>query len=212
MLGDSVRRRIRWLSLRPRTRNAVIAFLAGLSIWLSTLTVDPVTRYLLSFAWLSLMCITMAISLRVVPELHCVSERGLQNFRELRVARSALEGNIRSLRNFINSPPTLGIQKAVVALVPIAITAALRSGVISLDLSGVFGSGSSGSAGGHSGTSIPSGSHGSQFLDLNADGIADITRAGVPVIPIDAYVRSTGLVRAHYRTLPDGILWNNIRT
>jgi hypothetical protein len=48
------------------------------------------------------------------------------------------------------------------------------------------------------------------LIDLNADGIADVTVLGTPVQWIEPYVRSTGLVNGHYRTIADSVLFNNL--
>jgi hypothetical protein len=49
------------------------------------------------------------------------------------------------------------------------------------------------------------------LVDTNGDGLPDHTAWGVPVIPVSAYVRADGtVVSGHYRTMPDGVAWNNL--
>lgn len=49
------------------------------------------------------------------------------------------------------------------------------------------------------------------LVDINADGIADQTIWGTPVIEVEAYQRADGTwVRGHYRTVPDGCISNNL--
>ncbi len=49
------------------------------------------------------------------------------------------------------------------------------------------------------------------LVDLNGDGIPDHTRWGTPVERVDGYMRADGTeVRGHYRTVADGVSWNNL--
>lgn len=49
------------------------------------------------------------------------------------------------------------------------------------------------------------------LIDTNGDGIADVTCWGTPVEFIEAYHRQDGThVRAHYRTVADDCVYNNL--
>ena len=50
------------------------------------------------------------------------------------------------------------------------------------------------------------------LVDTNGDGIFDQTCWGTKVIQVEPYVRADGtVVDGHYRTVPDGVTWNNLR-
>lgn len=66
------------------------------------------------------------------------------------------------------------------------------------------------------GTSVASGAEWATFsadgalVDVNADGVMDSTTWGTPVQWIAPYMRGDMLVGGHYRTIADGVLWNNL--
>jgi len=50
------------------------------------------------------------------------------------------------------------------------------------------------------------------LVDTDGDGVFDRTCWGTDVIQVDPYVRADGtVVEGHYRTVPDGARWNNLR-
>lgn len=52
---------------------------------------------------------------------------------------------------------------------------------------------------------------GEHLVDLDGDGLPDHTCWGTPVKPVGEYVRADGThVSGHYRTEPDGQVWNNL--
>lgn len=49
------------------------------------------------------------------------------------------------------------------------------------------------------------------LIDTDGDGVPDHTCWGTPVIEVEPYVRADGtLVEGHFRTVPDGLAWNNL--
>ena len=49
------------------------------------------------------------------------------------------------------------------------------------------------------------------LVDVSGDGIPDVTAWGTPVHEVHSYTRADGTqVRGHFRTVPDGLDWNNL--
>ncbi|MDP2313980.1 MAG: hypothetical protein Q8P41_13820 [Pseudomonadota bacterium] len=51
------------------------------------------------------------------------------------------------------------------------------------------------------------------LVDTDGDGIPDMTPWGTRVLPVEPYVRGDGtVVEGHFRTVPDGVAWNNLNS